>query len=90
MIFKTEDYATLNSEGSFVDKFTIIEEMAENISSLFPIANVRELSYASNQLTSRDLEQMKKFFYGFWIHRNPLEPKIEICLNGNPISKNKI
>ena len=77
MILKPDDYASLNSEGSFVDKFTIIEEMAENISSLFPIANVRELSYASNQLTTWDLEQMKKFFYGFWINRNPLEPKIE-------------
>ena len=59
---KPQDYASLNSEGSFVDKFSIIEEMAENISSLFPIANVRERSYASNQLTTWDLEQMKKFF----------------------------
>ena len=60
IILKPQDYASLNSEGSFVDKFTIIEEMAENISSLFPIANVRERSYAANQLTTWDLEQMKK------------------------------
>ena len=77
IILKPQDYASLNSEGSFVDKFTIIEEMAENISSLFPIANVRERSYAANQLTTWDLEQMKKFFYGFWVLRNPLEPETE-------------
>ena len=76
-ILKPQDYESLNSEGSFVDKFTIIEEMAENISSLFPIANVRERSYAANQLTAWDLEQMKKFFYGFWVLRNPLEPETE-------------
>jgi len=77
IIMKTLDYASLNTEGSFVNKFTIIEEMAENISSLFPIANLRERSYASNQLTAWDLEQMKKFFYGFWVLRNPLEPEAE-------------
>ena len=76
-ILKPQDYESLNSEGSFVDKFTIIEEMAENISSLFPIANVRERSYATNQLNTWDLEQMKKFFYGFWVLRNPLEPETE-------------
>jgi len=76
-ILKPQDYVSLNSEGSFVDKFSIIEEMAENISSLFPIANVRERSYATNQLTAWDLEQMKKFFYGFWVLRNPLEPETE-------------
>ena len=31
--------------------------MAENISSLFPIANVRERSYAANQLTAWDLNK---------------------------------
>ena len=76
-ILKPQDYASLNSEGSFADKFSIIEEMAENISSLFPIANVRERSYAANQLTAWDLEQMQKFFYGFWVLRNPLEPETE-------------
>ena len=76
-ILKPQDYESLNSEGSFVDAFTIIEEVAENISSLFPIANVRERSYAANQLTAWDLEQMKKFFYGFWVLRNPLEPETE-------------
>ena len=74
---RPQDYASLNSEGSFVDKFKIVDEMAENISSLYPIANLRERSYAANQLTSWDLEQMKKFFYGFWVLRNPLEPELE-------------
>ena len=77
IILKPQDYASLNSEGSFVDEFTIIDEMAENISSLYPIANLRERSYAANQLTALDLEQMKKFFYGFWVLRNPLEPELE-------------
>jgi len=72
-----QDYASLNSKGTFVDDFTIIEELAENISCLLPIATQREWSYASNQLRAWDLAQMKQFFYGFWKNRSPLEPKSE-------------
>jgi len=74
---KPQDYASLNLKGTFVDDFTIIEELAENISSLLPIATQREWSYASNQLKTWDLTQMKQFFYGFWKNRNPLDPQSE-------------
>jgi len=74
---KPQDYASLNSKGTFVDDFTIIEELAENISSLLPIATQREWSYASNQLKTWDLTQMKQFFYGFWENRSPLDPQSE-------------
>lgn len=70
-----QDYASLNSKGTFVDDFTIIEELAENISSLLPIATQREWSYASNQLKTWDITQMKQFFYGFWENRSPLDPQ---------------
>ena len=72
-----KDYSNSNYKGTFVDDFTIIEELAENISSLLPIATEREWAYASNQLRIWDLIQMKQFFYGFWENRSPLDPHSE-------------
>lgn len=74
-VMRPEDYASMNYKSSFVEDFTIIEELAENISSLLPIATGREWEYASNQLEHWDLENMKQFFYGFWANRNPINPK---------------
>lgn len=72
---KPQDYASILNAASFVHKFEIIEQLAEHISSLLPIATQREWSYASNQLKTWDLKQMKQFFYGFWYNRNPIEPE---------------
>lgn len=74
---KPEDYADVISDDNFVNEFESIEELAENISSLLPIATQREWIYASNQLKAWDFDQMKKFFYGFWFNRKPLDPKAE-------------
>ena len=76
-IIKPQDYSSFKYSGSFVDEFNNIEEMAENISCLFPIANLNEQLFAKNQLAAWDIEQMKKFFYGFWASRNPSEPELE-------------
>ena len=72
-----EDYLKMNSKGSFADDFLIIEELAEHISCLLPIANTSEWTFASNQLEGWNIELMRQFFYGFWAIRNPLEPKLE-------------
>jgi GWxTD domain-containing protein len=75
-----EDFTKLNSKGSFVDNFLIIEELAEHISCLLPISNTSEWTYASNQLEAWDIELMRQFFYGFWANKNPLEPEAEWLL----------
>ena len=72
-----EDYLKLNSKGSFADDFLIIEELAEHISCLLPIANSSEWTFASNQIEGWDIRLMRQFFYGFWANRNPLEPELE-------------
>jgi len=76
-IMKPQDYASIYNKNSFVHEFEIIEQLAEHISSLLPIATPREWTYASNQLKKWDLSQMKKFFHGFWYNRNPIDPKSE-------------
>lgn len=76
-LLNPEDYASLLNENSFAHQFDNIEELAENISSLLPIATQREWSYASNQLKKWNLNEMKQFFQGFWENRNPLHPEEE-------------
>ena len=61
-------------KDSFVGKFTILEELCENISSLLPIATKSEWTYALNQLENKNLNQMQHFFYNFWSTRNPIKP----------------
>ena len=75
--FTSNDLSKLNTKRSFVEDFTIIEELAEHISCLLPIANSEEWVFASNQLKGWDIELMKQFFYGFWAKRNPLKPEAE-------------
>lgn len=76
-ILKPDDYMSLKHNGSFVDEYTNPEHLAEDISSLFPIATQSERSYAMNQLNKLDLNEMKHFFYGFWYNRKPLVPEQE-------------
>ena len=76
-VMKPKDYASILSPSSFAHQYKIIEQLAEHISSLLPIATQREWTYATNQLKNWNLEQMKQFFHGFWYNRNPIEPETE-------------
>ena len=84
---KPQDYASILHSSSFVHKFEIIEQLAEHISSLLPIATQREWQFASNQLKNWDLNQMKQFFHGFWYNRNPIDPETEWLNYLNGVTK---
>ena len=75
-IMKPQDFASLHSSSSFVNDFDNIEQLAEHISSLFPIATQREWAFASNQLEKWNLSEMKQYFHGFWYNRNPIDPEL--------------
>lgn len=66
-----------NLIGTFVQNYASIDSLAEHIDYLYPISDVRELTYAQNQIKSRNLESMQQFFYSFWGKRSSLEPKKE-------------
>jgi GWxTD domain-containing protein len=76
-VMKPQDYASILSPSSFAHQFEVIEQLAEHISSLLPIATKSEWKYATNQLENWDLEQMKQYFHGFWYNRSPLDPESE-------------
>jgi GWxTD domain-containing protein len=70
-----QDLADINTESSFVSKFTSKDTLADHIKSVWPISSMLERTFADNQLKSADLEMMKKFFHSFWISRNPVDPE---------------
>jgi len=52
-------------------------EIEEYIKSTTPISTQIELSFAKNQLSNKDPELMKQYFYNFWLTRNALNPEEE-------------
>ena len=61
--------------SSFVAYFTNTDTLSDYIASLYPISNHVEKRHENNQLRSKNLSEMQKFFYSFWLKRNELEPE---------------
>lgn len=62
--------------NSFVTTMTQ-SELELNIKSLTPISSKIELNFAQNQLSAKDPELMKQYFYNFWLTRNSTKPEEE-------------
>ena len=64
-------------ENTFVEQFNNKEILKEHLRSLQPISSSEEYDFIKNQLGYDDLELMKKYFYNFWLSRNPENPEAE-------------
>jgi GWxTD domain-containing protein len=61
--------------GTFVERFTSADTLAEHIRSLEPISDQMEVSFAENQLDPSNLELMQQYFLNFWVKRDPENPE---------------
>jgi len=52
-------------------------ELEDYIKSTSPISSQIELNFAKNQLSNKDPELMRQFFYNFWLTRNATNPEEE-------------
>lgn len=52
-------------------------EIEEYIKSTSPISTQIELNFAKNQLSNKDPELMRQYFYNFWLTRNASSPEEE-------------
>jgi GWxTD domain-containing protein len=52
-------------------------ELEDYIKSTSPISSQIELNFAKNQLSNKDTELMRQFFYNFWLTRNATNPEEE-------------
>ncbi|MCX6271737.1 MAG: GWxTD domain-containing protein [Bacteroidetes bacterium] len=69
-----KDIASLDIRGSFVEKLTKKDSLAEYIRSLAPISSESELYFAERQLAVADLHTMQQYFLNFWARRNANNP----------------
>ena len=60
--------------NSFVTTMTATE-LELYIKALAPISTQIELNFAKNQLSAKDPELMKQYFYNFWLTRNATNPE---------------
>jgi len=72
-----QNYNNLSFIGTFVEKMSNPKEMKERVACLYPIATMAEREFISSNIKTASLDQLKRFFYGFWINHAPLNPELE-------------
>ena len=70
-----DDIIALDINGTFAEKITNRDSLAEYIKYVRPISDNVEKTYADNQLKAADLKLMQQYFYNFWLKRNMLSPE---------------
>jgi GWxTD domain-containing protein len=60
-------------QNTFVNRFTA-EEIQKRLTTLYPVANSVETGYIDNLLKDKKENNMKMFYYNFWVNRNPENP----------------
>ncbi len=69
------NYEDIITDSSFVDKIKDINVLREYTSSLFPIADFNEVNFFSKNINKLTIEQLQRFFYAFWVNREPDNPE---------------
>jgi GWxTD domain-containing protein len=64
-----------NATNSFVEKITQSDSLKEFISCTFPISTGMEKAFIKDVLKKSTLQDMQKYFYGFWLRRDPNNPE---------------
>jgi len=64
-----------NATNSFAEKITQSDSLKEFISCTFPISTGMEKAFIKDVLKKSTLQDMQKYFYGFWLRRDPNNPE---------------
>lgn len=68
-------YSPEEKQGTFVEKYTNTDTLAEYIRSLEPISERLELEFVQNQVEDGSLDLMQQYFLNFWVKRDPENPE---------------
>ena len=71
--YNPDEIKNIDISKTFVDDINA-DSLKLYLDYLYPIADINERQFVKNQLTNADTVMMRKFFYNFWIKRNPLDP----------------
>lgn len=70
-----QNYAHVNTENTFVDKITDKKVLNDYVACLYPIATNIERDFFDKRMKKIDDESLRKYFYSFWLSRNPIDPE---------------
>ena len=70
-----EDITSINITNTFVDQIKDAEQLLEYVRFLYPISTPIEKDFYTLRMKSISTESLKKFFYAFWVKRDPVNPE---------------
>jgi len=70
-----EDITSVNVENTFVDQIKDTMQLLEYVRFLYPISTPVEREFYSARMKLISAESLKKFFYAFWLKRDPANPE---------------
>jgi GWxTD domain-containing protein len=70
-----DDLNSVDVSKTFVNAYTNADTLSEYLRCLRPISAPSEISFAENQVKSKDVVLMQKFFLNFWKLRNHESPE---------------
>lgn len=62
-------------EKTFVEDMTDLKQLQEYVASLYPIGSRQEQEFFLQRMKSVPIEQLQRYFYSFWMKRNPDDPE---------------
>jgi GWxTD domain-containing protein len=69
--------ASINIAGTFAERIPYKDSLREDVACLSPIGNSDERYFISKSKEEKDTMLLKRFFYNFWVSRNPSNPEQE-------------
>lgn len=69
------DYNQIDLHGTFVEFDTNRKELIDNVKCLYPISSFSERQFYEERLNKTPTDQLQKYFYNFWLRRNPANPE---------------
>lgn len=64
-----------NATNTFAERITKLDTLKEYISSTFPISSGIERAFIKDVLKTSSLQDLQKYFYGFWVRRDSKNPE---------------
>ncbi len=76
-VFDKDAINEMDIELTFVSKIMSKDTMLRYLDYLYPISDIKERKFITNQLEAQNLDFMKKYFYSFWLERSSTNPEGE-------------
>ena len=77
MKLNIEAYNNTDIDNTFVSQITDLKTLQNYVGSLYPIANPVEQDFFVTRMKTVPLDKLQRFFYSFWLTRNPSDPEGE-------------